>query len=57
MRIDPGYLEAINSLGFAQEALGNNDAAVQTYGKAIALNGERHGKFVAAEGRRTAGTT
>jgi tetratricopeptide (TPR) repeat protein len=48
VRIDPGYLEAINSLGFAQEALGNNDAAVQTYLKAIALNGERHGKFVAA---------
>ena len=48
VRIDPGYLEAIDSLGFAQEALGNNDAAVQTYLKAITLNGERHGKFVAA---------
>lgn len=48
VRIDPGYLEAIDSLGFAQEALGKNDAAVQTYLKAIALNEERHGKFVAA---------
>jgi tetratricopeptide (TPR) repeat protein len=48
VRIDPSYLEAIDSLGFAQEALGNNDAAVQTYLKAIALNGERHGNFVAA---------
>jgi tetratricopeptide (TPR) repeat protein len=48
VRIDAGYLEAIDSLGFAQEALGKNDAAVQTYLKAIALNEERHGKFVAA---------
>ena len=48
VRIDPGYLEAIDSLGFAQEALGKDDAAVQTYLRAIALNGEQHGKFVAA---------
>ncbi len=48
VRIDPGFLEAIDSLGFAQEALGKNDAAVQTYLKAIALNGEQHGKFVSS---------
>src|SRR5262249_32504974 len=37
VRIDPGYVEAIAPLGFAQEEFGNNDAAVQTYRKAIAL--------------------
>jgi len=30
VRIDPGYVEAIAPLGFAQEEFGNNDAAVQT---------------------------
>ena len=48
IRLEPSYLEAIDSLGFAQEALGDDAAALQTYQKAIALNGERHGKFVAA---------
>lgn len=48
LRLDPGYIEAIDSLGFAQEALGDDAAAVQTYQKAIALNEERHGNFVAA---------
>jgi tetratricopeptide (TPR) repeat protein len=48
IEIDPEYIEAIDSLGFAQEALGDDTAAVQTYKKAIALNEERHGRFVAA---------
>ncbi len=48
VRLDPGYIEAIDSLGFALEALGDNPGAVQTYEKAIALNEQRHGKFVSA---------
>jgi tetratricopeptide (TPR) repeat protein len=48
IRRDPAYLEAIDSLGFAQEALGDDKNAVQTYEKAIALNDQRHGKFVSA---------
>jgi len=48
IRLDPGYIEAIDSLGFAQEALSDDASALQTYRKAIALNEERHGKFVSA---------
>jgi tetratricopeptide (TPR) repeat protein len=48
IRLEPGYIEAIDSLGFAQEALSDDAAALQTYQKAIALNEERHGKFVSA---------
>jgi tetratricopeptide (TPR) repeat protein len=48
LRLDPAYIEAIDSLGFAQEALGDDAAALQTYQKAIALNEQRHGRFVSA---------
>ena len=48
LQLDPGYIEAVDSLGFAQEALGDDAGAVQTYQKAIALNEQRHGNFVAA---------
>jgi tetratricopeptide (TPR) repeat protein len=48
IRLDPGNIEAIDSLGFAQEALGEDADALQTYQKAIALNEERHGRFVTA---------
>jgi tetratricopeptide (TPR) repeat protein len=48
IRLEPGYIEAIDSLGFAQEALSDDAAALATYQKAIALNEERHGKFVSA---------
>jgi tetratricopeptide (TPR) repeat protein len=48
IRRDPAYLEAIDSLGFAQEALGDDKNAVQTYQKVIDLNDQRHGKFVSA---------
>jgi tetratricopeptide (TPR) repeat protein len=48
IRLEPGYIEAIAALGFAQEALSDDAAALATYQKAIALNEERHGKFVAA---------
>src|SRR5205823_6571507 len=42
LRIDPSYMEALDALGFAQEALGDNAGAVASYQKAIALNEERH---------------
>ena len=48
IRLEPAYVEAIDSLGFAQEALGDDGGALQTYQKAIALNEQRHGKFVSA---------
>lgn len=48
LRLDPASIEAIDSLGFAQEALGDDAAAIQTYQKAIALNEQRHGRFVSA---------
>jgi tetratricopeptide (TPR) repeat protein len=45
VRIDPGYLEAIDALGFALEALGDDAGAVAKYELAIALNKERQGRF------------
>ena len=48
LRIDPEYLEALDALGLAQEALGDNAAAVASYEKAIALNDARKGKFNSA---------
>ena len=48
VRLNPIYVEALDSLGFAQEALGDDADALQTYQKAIALNEQRHGKFVSA---------
>ena len=45
LRIDPSYVEALDALGMAQEALGDNPGAVASYEKAIALNQERNGKF------------
>jgi len=48
LRIDPSYVEALDALGMAQEALGDNAGAVASYEKAIALNQERNGKFASA---------
>jgi tetratricopeptide (TPR) repeat protein len=48
LRIDPSYLEALDALGLTQEALGDDAGAVSSYQKAMALNEERHGNFVAA---------
>jgi len=48
LRIDPNYLEAIDALGFALEALGDDQGAVAHYQKAIALNAERKGSFASA---------
>jgi tetratricopeptide (TPR) repeat protein len=46
LRIDPAYLEAIDALGFALEALGDDAGALVAYQKAIALNKEKKGTFV-----------
>ena len=46
LRIDPSYVEAVDALGFALEALGDDAGAVAQYQKAIALNAERNGTFV-----------
>ncbi|MEO5823732.1 MAG: tetratricopeptide repeat protein, partial [Vicinamibacteraceae bacterium] len=48
VRIDAGYLEALEALGFAREALGDDAGAVAAYTKAVALNDERKGTFAAA---------
>lgn len=45
LKIDPGYLEAIDGLGFAREALGDDDAAIELYLQAARLNEERKGNF------------
>src|SRR5207248_1279019 len=44
----PSYLEAIDALGFALEALGDDTAAVRCYENAIALNDAGHGRFTSA---------
>ena len=42
---DPSYVEAVDALGFALEALGEDANAVATYQKAIELNQARGGTF------------
>jgi tetratricopeptide (TPR) repeat protein len=48
LRIDPAYLEALDALGFALEALGDDAGALAAYQKAITLNEERKGTFASA---------
>jgi tetratricopeptide (TPR) repeat protein len=48
LAIDPLYMEGLDALGFAQEALGDDDEAVSSYKKAIAINESREGSFVSA---------
>jgi tetratricopeptide (TPR) repeat protein len=48
LRIDPSYLEALDALGFALEALGDDAGALVAYEKAITLNEARRGQFVSA---------
>jgi tetratricopeptide (TPR) repeat protein len=48
VRLNPSYLEGLDGLGFAQEALGEDDAAVATYEKAIAINASQNGHFVSS---------
>jgi tetratricopeptide (TPR) repeat protein len=45
LRLDPAYVEALDGLGFALEALGDDAGAVAAYEKAIAVNAERNGAF------------
>lgn len=45
LHIDPTYIPALDALGLAEEALGDDAHAVQSYQSAIALNLERHEKF------------
>ena len=45
LRIEPSYLEAMDALGFALEALGDNEGALAMYQKAVALNDERKGTY------------
>jgi tetratricopeptide (TPR) repeat protein len=48
LRIDPSYLEALDGLGFALEALGDDAGAVARYQEAIRLNEARGGQFASA---------
>jgi tetratricopeptide (TPR) repeat protein len=45
LKVDPDYVEAIDALGFALEALGDDAGAVGRYEKAAALNESRQGTF------------
>jgi tetratricopeptide (TPR) repeat protein len=45
LRIEPSYVEAMDALGLALEALGDDEGAVATYRKAIALNEARNGTY------------
>jgi superkiller protein 3 len=48
LRLDAAYVEALDALGFALEALGDDAGAVASYEKAIALNDARQGHFTGA---------
>jgi len=48
LKVSPSYLEAIDALGFALEALGDDAGAVARYEKAIAINEAQHGRFSSA---------
>ncbi|MGH9373008.1 MAG: tetratricopeptide repeat protein [Vicinamibacterales bacterium] len=48
VRLDPSYIEAVDALGFALEALGDDAGAVEKYEQAIALNAARQGTFASA---------
>src|SRR5205814_667990 len=48
LRITPSYVEALDGLGFALEALGDDAGAVASYEKAIAMSETRHGGFTSA---------
>jgi tetratricopeptide (TPR) repeat protein len=48
LRLDPSYVEDIDALGLAQEALGDDSGAVASYQKAIALNASNGGTFSSA---------
>lgn len=47
--LDPEYVEAVDALGFALEALGDDAGAVSQYQKAIALNDGKQGRFASPQ--------
>jgi tetratricopeptide (TPR) repeat protein len=49
VRLDPSYVEAVDALGFALEALGDDPGALAMYRRAAALNEERKGTFAAPQ--------
>jgi tetratricopeptide (TPR) repeat protein len=48
LRIEPSYVEDLDALGLALEALGDDSGAVANYERAIALNEVRKGSFASA---------
>jgi tetratricopeptide (TPR) repeat protein len=48
LQLDPSYVENLDALGLALEALGDDAGAVANYQKAIALNEARKGTFASA---------
>jgi tetratricopeptide (TPR) repeat protein len=48
LRLDSSYMEAHDAMGFALEALGDDQGAILHYEKAIALNEARQGHFATA---------
>jgi tetratricopeptide (TPR) repeat protein len=47
VQLDPSNVQAVDGLGFALEALGDDDGAVARYQKAVALNREQQGRLAA----------
>jgi len=48
VRLDPSSAQAVDALGFALEALGDDAGAVARYESAVALNEAEQGRFVSA---------
>jgi tetratricopeptide (TPR) repeat protein len=48
VRLDPSYVQAVDALGFALEALGDDAGALEHYKKAVALNETQNGRFASA---------
>jgi tetratricopeptide (TPR) repeat protein len=48
VRLDPSYVQAVDALGFALEAQGDDAAALESYKKAVALNEAQQGRFASA---------
>ena len=48
VRLDPSYVQAVDALGFALEALGDDAGALENYKKAVALNEAQEGRFASA---------
>jgi tetratricopeptide (TPR) repeat protein len=49
VEIDPEYVEALDALGFAHEALSDDAGAVARYEQAIAVNAKRQGRIVGGQ--------